>query len=227
MNSKALKQMHKTILVWFVVLVLVAFAVPLTYADTESASPLSNVNAGKTETSIGSLMADALKNAMGSDIAFVAASETKPLDKPIPAGKVKAGDITALVSFQEDPVVSLQVKGSTVRAALERSVSIHPQPNLGFLQVAGVKFTYDASKPAGSRVVAVLVGSGVLLDDSDYTVAVSNSMANGAMGYWKVWQGSKIVKGPSDMNLVKAIETFLAGRAKIDYSVLDRITPAQ
>ncbi len=223
---KAVKQVYKRI---FASIIAVMFAaVPLAFAsETESASALANANAARAETSIGSLMADSLRGAMGTDIAFVAASETKPLETPIPAGKINSRSITDLVSFQEDPVISLQVKGSTVRAALERSVSINPQPNLGFLQVSGVKFTFDASKQAGSRVSAVLVGTSALSDDATYTVAVSNSLANGAMGYWKVWQNSTVVKGPSDMNLVKAIETFIAGRSRIDYSVLDRISPTQ
>ena len=77
-----------------------------------------------------------------ADIAFIAASELKAKDQPIPAGKVSASDLGDLVSYSDDPLAVLKLTGAQIKQALEKAVSIYPQPNLGFLQVSGMKFTF-------------------------------------------------------------------------------------
>lgn len=52
-----------------------------------------------------------------------------------------------------DVVVVLQLTGEQVLAALENSVSKFPAQSGQFLQVSGLAFQFDASKPARSRVV--------------------------------------------------------------------------
>ncbi len=190
----------------------------------QSASPLGNKDAGKTETAIGDLVADAVRREARADIAFVAASELKPKDPPIPAGKVSSADVAALVSYSDDPLAVLQITGKSVKQALERSLSIYPQPNLGFLQVSGLSFTANPGAAAGSRVTSVTVGGSPLNDSATYTVAVTNSMANGALGYWKVWTEDQVKERRPDTNIVTAIQSYFKANPKIDYGTLDRIT---
>jgi len=195
--------------------------------QAETVSPLGNKNVGKVETAIGDLVADALRSQLRKDIAFVAASELKAKDVPFPAGKVSSADIEGLISYPDDTLATLELDGKTIRAALEKSVSIHPQPNLGFLQVSGLAFTFDAKKPTGQRVTSVTVGGSPISDGTIYSVAVTNSMANGALGYWKVWDQSKITGTKPDLNVAKAIEAYLKANPKLDYGTQDRIAPAK
>ncbi len=95
------------------------------------------------ETAIGDLFADAVRSAVKADIAFVAASELRVKDAPIPAGEVAVTDITAFASYPDDPLAEVRLTGKAVKQALEKSVSIYPQPSLGFLQVSGLRFTID------------------------------------------------------------------------------------
>ncbi|MGQ9456332.1 MAG: 5'-nucleotidase [Armatimonadota bacterium] len=193
-------------------------------AQTESVSPLGNKDAGRSETAIGDMIADAVRSLLRTDIAFVATSEIKPKDPPIPAGKVTITDIRSLISYPDDPLAILELTGNSIKQALERAVSIYPQPNLAFLQVAGLKFTFDPQKPYGQRILSVSVGSSPLETNATYTVGVTNSMANGALGYWKVWGESNIKQRLPETSIINAVETFFRANPKIDYSKLDRIT---
>lgn len=190
---------------------------------TQSASALGNKDIEKAETAVGDLVADAVRAFAKADIAFIAASELKAKDQPIPAGKVSASDLGDLVSYTDDPLAVLKLSGAQIRQALEKAVLIYPQPNLGFLQVSGMKFTF-LKDGAGSRVTSITINGSAMDDSRTYTVALSNSMANGALGYWKVWSKANVLRQYPDASLVKAISDYLAANPKIDYSALNRIS---
>ena len=196
-------------------------------AQTESASPLGNAEPGKKETAIGDLAADAVREALQCNVAFVAASELKPTKTPFPAGTITSSQIAGLISYPNDPLAVLLLDGKTIRQALEKAVSISPQRNLGFLQVSGLRFKFDAKAKPGNRVTSVVLDKTPLNDDYYYTVGVTNSMANGALGYWKVWRKDDIKTKFPDTTIVRAVENYFRAHAKIDYSKLDRITAQQ
>ncbi|MCE5197884.1 MAG: 5'-nucleotidase [Armatimonadota bacterium] len=204
--------------------ILLAMAVSAAGAATvQSKSALGNKDVAKMETAVGDLAADAIRAAAHADIAFVAASELKSTDTPIPAGKVSSDDIASLVSYSDDPLAVLELNASEVRQALERAVSITPQPNLGFLQVSGLQFKFDQSKKTGERVTSVTVDGTPLNEARTYLVAVTNSMANGALGYWKVWSADNIKSRLTDTSIVKAVDAYFTTSKGIDYGTLDRI----
>jgi hypothetical protein len=102
---------------------------------------------------------------------------------------VEAGEITAkhiLDLFPiEDSVVSLRMTGAQVREALENGVSQYPKQEGRFPQVSGIGFTFDPSKPPGSRILEVhLHPGGELLDPAGkYAVATRAYLAKGKDGY--------------------------------------------
>ena len=213
---------------WAVAAILAVFAAGAAYSanapQTQSASPLGNKDVAKSETALGSLVADATRKLLRTDLAFIAASELKPKEPPIPAGKIATADVQPLVSYPDDSLDVLQLTGKAIRQALEKSVSIYPQPNLGFLQVSGIQFTFDPKKPAGGRVTSIKIGNAALNDTLTYTVAVTHSIANGALGYWKVWEQDRIVSRRANASIVSAVDAYLKATQKIDYTTLDRIS---
>jgi len=211
----------------FVPLALVPTCATAEDVTVQSASPLGNKEPGKSETAIGDLAADALRREMRTELSFVTASELKPKDPPIPAGKVTSSEVAALVSYSDDPLAVIQITGKAVRQALERSVSIYPQSNMAFLQVSGLRFSFDSSRPSGSRVTSVTVGNSDLIDSATYSVAVTNSMANGALGYFKVWTDEQVKERNPNTNIARAIESYFRANPKIDYGSLDRVTVAK
>ncbi|MEN6357230.1 MAG: 5'-nucleotidase [Armatimonadota bacterium] len=217
--------MFKKIIIVAAVLAIAASAACA--ESVQSKSALSNQDAEKAETSVCDLIADAVRAELNTDIAFVAASEAKAKDKPFDAGQIYSSDINALVSYPDDPLAEVLLTGKAVRQALEKSVSIYPQPNLGFLQISGLEFTFDASKNVGERVTSVSVGGAPLIDSRTYTVALTNSMANGALGYWKIWSAEDVKYRHSDKSITKAVEDFMTANKTIDYSTLGRIKAAK
>lgn len=192
-----------------------------------SASALDNKDAQKGETSVGSLVADAFRAAVRADIAFVAAGDLKRSDDPLPAGKVRSGDVTALLAYPDDRVVVLALDGRKIRQALEIAVSAYPRPSLAFLQVSGIKFAFDPSRPVGRRVTSVTVGSKPIVDDEAYTVAMMSSLADGALGYWKIWSRRNVVSKANAADCSDAVDSYFRANPKLDYSVLDRIVLAR
>jgi 2',3'-cyclic-nucleotide 2'-phosphodiesterase (5'-nucleotidase family) len=155
---------------------------------------LSTENVKQAETEAGDLVADAVRAAGGADIAFVPAAAFKPgATVPRPASAEQAA---GLMEPASDAVVVLSLRGTQVLAALERAVSFAPQSSSGFLQVSGLKFTYDASKPGGKRVVSATVGGAPLDAVKTYKVATTRPLANGQQGYFQIWDKDQISADP-------------------------------
>lgn len=143
--------------------------------------------------------ADVLRQLTSADAAF------------LPAGLVKSTyrreDLSSLIQYPTDQVVVMNLTGGEIRRALEKSISSYPQPNAGFLQISGIEVSFNKSAPAEQRIQEVTIG-GVKLDDKHgYTVAMPASLARGGLGYFKVWDISKIVK-----TLPNTLESALKGK---------------
>jgi len=198
-------------------------------ATVTSKSQLGTSGVQKSEVSLGDLIADAMREALDTDFAFVSASEIKERDAQIAAGTVSTEDVTAYVAFADDPIVEMKLTGKQIRQAMERSVFIYPKNNLGFLQISGLRVTFDPNAPQENRVKSILVGdkgNKALSDNETYTVAMTSSMANGALGYWKIWTKEDKVRG-TELTIPDAIEQFFSSRNTIDYSNLNRIVVAE
>lgn len=168
-------------------------------------APLTTANIRETETEAGNIVADAVRAAAGAEIAFVPAAAFRPqvsLTRPV-TGESAAG----LVEPATDAVVVLSLRGAQVLAALERAVSFAPQPSAGFLQVSGVRFVYDASKPGGKRVTSATVGGAALDAARVYKVATTKPLANGQQGYFQIWDKDQI-SGDSGKTLASALAEF-------------------
>ena len=71
----------------------------------------------------------------------------------------------------------------------------------------GLAYTYNASRPAGSKVVSVTI-QGVPLDpDKIYTVSTVGYLAGGGDNYTTFEEGKNITYGPSDAN---ALVTYVS-----------------
>jgi 2',3'-cyclic-nucleotide 2'-phosphodiesterase (5'-nucleotidase family) len=137
-------------------------------------------------TLAGQSAADALREFSDAAGALVPAGAiSKPIQKT---------DLASMLAYPSDGVVVLQLSGSQLHEAFERSISLYPQPNVGFLQVAGFAITFSRTAPPNSRVLNVML-DGVKLEDSrSYEVAMPSSLANGELGYSDLWEKAKVVR---------------------------------
>ncbi len=144
--------------------------------------------------------ADAMREAAGADMAFLAAGMIKSNYDP--------KDLSSLLQFPTDELVVVSLKGSQVRQALERSVSLYPAPNTGFLQLSGLEAAFSKSAAPEHRITSVIVGGNKLDDSRTYTVAMPASLARGGLGYFKVWDRNAITRTLSG----RTMESILQGK---------------
>lgn len=105
----------------------------------------------------------------------------------INAGQVTLGEVRTVLPFG-NTLVLMDVTGAELKEAFEVSVGQIPKENRGFLHIAGGYVKFDASKPAGQRIVSIAYkneqGEFVeLISDEIYTVATISFIARGREGF--------------------------------------------
>ncbi len=188
-------------------------AVLLLAATAAAAAPaiqlqaaLSGDRARTGESELGNLVADALRSATSADIALVAAGELR--EESLPAGSCTVDQLQHLLANSDEPVAVLSLSGSTLRGALEVAVNLYPYKNKGFLQVSGMRFTFDPARPEGSRVVARTVGGQPMQDGRQYRVTMSSALASGQYGYYRFWNREKAAAAQG-LTMAGALEQYL------------------
>jgi len=200
------------------VLVLAALA-GSAWAQTVAVE-LDGRQAAVAETNLGNLVADALRVQAQAQLAFMPASYLKAA--VVPPGPLGAQAQAGLLVYPQDRLVVVSLSGDQVRAALERSVSLEPLPNKGFLQVSGLVFWYDPGVPAGQRVVRMLGADGRPLDPAArYRVAMPHSLARGALGYFRVFNGATLTE--TNKTIASAFAQYLQSQTQVAPRVEGRI----
>ncbi|MBN1564630.1 MAG: 5'-nucleotidase C-terminal domain-containing protein [Anaerolineae bacterium] len=138
------------------------------------------------ECNIGNLITDAMRDVTGAQIAFQNGGGIRASIEP---GEITVGDVLAVVPFNNTFVI-FEISGDDMIAALENSVSrVEATEGTGrFLQVSGLRFTWDGSQPVGRRVASVEVlnknGTYETLDpDEVYTVVTNDYLYAGGDDY--------------------------------------------
>ncbi len=146
----------------------------------------SRDNCRARECTMGNLVADALLDRVKDQGISIAIQNGGGLRASIDQGTVTMGEVLTVLPFQNS-IATFQLKGEDVVAALENGLSQIEEAAGRFPQVAGLKYTFDRSKPAGSRVVSVEVREGDAFKPLDreklYGVVSNNYMRAGGDGY--------------------------------------------
>jgi len=145
--------------------------------DATSAT-MSNREAG-TANLVLDVFRQRCEAAGGAEVALLPGS-TWVCDRVIPAGPLLVGDVLDLLPAREEMCV-VNVPGATLVALLERGLRTADHSYGGFVQVSGVTFSFNASKPPGRRLVtsSVLIGGRPLDPGEMYRVATSVAFAHG------------------------------------------------
>lgn len=181
---------------------------------------------GRTkETNVGNFITDAFRKATASDVALLNGGSIRA-DELIPAGQLTVRNVLSLLPFK-NKIVKIEITGATLRAALEHGVSRtaeDAEPG-GFPQVSGIQFSFDASKPPGSRIVELKVNGLPLDENRKYTLVAPTFVAlDGGDGY-SMFKGATVIippdKAPMDSEVlqraissVRSIAPKVEGRIK-------------
>ena len=188
-----------------------------TELDTRRASVRSGENA------FGNLVADAMRIAVGADIALTNGGGIRG-DTVYPAGS----DITGKLVLTELPfgnrTVKLALTGAEVREALEHGVAGVENASGAFPHVSGLRFSFDASRPKGGRVVEVFVGDAPLEPEKTYTLATNDFLAKGGDRY-AMFEGAERRIGAKDSSFMAAhVMEFVETVGTVSPAIEGRVT---
>lgn len=177
---------------------------------------------------MGNLVADALLDRVKDQGVTIAFQNGGGLRASIDAGTVTMGEVLTVLPFQNS-IATFQLKGSDVVAALENGVGQIEEGAGRFSQVAGMKYTFDRSKPAGSRIVSVEVKEGdafVPLDPAKtYSAVANNYTRSGGDGY-KVFATNAINPYDFGPSLEDSVATYIGKNSPYKPYTDGRITDA-
>lgn len=119
----------------------------------------------RQETGLGDLVADAIR--AGADVGLVNSGVLR-VDDVIQPGPITRWFVEGLFLFPDDTrIITFPLTGKRLREIQETGVNERNYGRGGFLQVSGVRFTVDTTRPSGSRLVGpALDGQGAPIDDA-------------------------------------------------------------
>ena len=156
-------------------------------------APIVNAVVGKTlvdldglyenvrtkETNLGDLIADAMRESAGADIAFVNGGAIR---ESIPAGDIIVNQILKALPFT-NTLAMIEITGAGLKKALEHGVKDFPATAGHFPQVSGIKYTFNPAKPAGERITSITVGGEPVDINKTYKLVTNDFIAAGGDGY--------------------------------------------
>ncbi len=174
------------------------------------------------EATMGNLIADAMRDATGADIAIMNGGGIRGDTTYEPGRKLTRRDILTELPFGNVTVVTV-LPGNQILLALENGVSRVEDGAGRFPQVSGLSYAFDASAEAGSRVSEVMVGGAPLEADKLYKVAVNDYILGGGDGYAALGGGRIITDGPTGNLVANDVMAYVEKLGTVTMAVEGRI----
>jgi len=176
----------------------------------KTTGPLVGKSVRLAECSLGDLVADAVRaGTVGAEVALVPASQLR--QKDLPAGDLTKDALTDALMSPDEQIALTEMDGAKLQSALEFGLVMLPnKPNPALLQVSGIAVTFRSDAPQNQRVLGVQVGSSPLLPERKYRVAMPMSLAKGALGYFRLFDGLKVQQ--TDKSMAKALVDYVRGK---------------
>ncbi|WP_312092223.1 5'-nucleotidase C-terminal domain-containing protein [Aminipila sp.] len=166
------------------------------------------------ETNLGDLAADAIKYAAGADIALTNGGGIRT---SIKQGNITYGDLNSVFPFG-NTVVTIEIKGKDLLAALEHGTKNCPEASGGFPQVSGLSFEINTAA-SQNRVQNVKIGDAALDLNKSYKLATNDFTQAGGDGYTMLAEYVKTGEyGALDEALVNYIQKTLKGAVDKNYA---------
>jgi 2',3'-cyclic-nucleotide 2'-phosphodiesterase (5'-nucleotidase family) len=158
------------------------------------------------ECAIGNLIADAMRAAGGAEIAITNGGGIRGNRIYEPGSEWQRRDVIAELPFG-NKVVTTEVSGQAIWAALENGFSRLPLMSGAFPHLSGLQVTISKGAAPGSRVKSVLVGGAPLDMTRTYKVAANDFMTQGGDGY-QMLAGAHITLDSGTLLLSRAVMEY-------------------
>ena len=178
---------------------------------------------GSAETAFGNLLADAMREATGADIALSNGGGIRGDTVYPPGTPLTRKSVLTELPFGNRTVV-LRLSGAQVRDALENGVSRAAHPSGRFPQVSGLAFSFDARRPPDERVTRVTVGGAPLEDARTYTLATNDFLARGGDDYRVFKAGEVLVDSASGKLMAGQLIDHIVAAGTVAPVIEGRIT---
>jgi 5'-nucleotidase/UDP-sugar diphosphatase len=166
----------------------------------------------RTESSSGNWQADMMREYAEVDVAF---QNVGGIRKDLAAGPITVGDVWEMNPFGNHFVV-FHVDGATLRRMIDFQTTVSLRE---FVQVSGVRYSFDSSKPPGERLSSIEVGGAPLDEKARYTVVTNNYVASSLEDHFGIHPDTITVTELADLDRDVFIERIR--REKIITPVLD------
>lgn len=169
-----------------------------------AATDITRTESGAGESALGNLIADAQRAALATDFAFMNAGGIRA---DIAAGEVTWGELFTVQPFGNS-LVKMDLTGQQIYTLLEQQWV--GQTSARILKTSGLRYTWNAAAPVGSRIVAVY-RNGVLIDTGAvYSITVNSFLADGGDNFLVLREGVNRVGGAVDLDALIAYIQSLA-----------------
>jgi 2',3'-cyclic-nucleotide 2'-phosphodiesterase (5'-nucleotidase family) len=176
------------------------------------------------ESNLGNFIADAMRARLGADVAVVNGGGIRT-DRIIPAGPLTKRDVHGLLPFT-NAVMKLAVSGTRLRETLEQGLAGLERGGGGYLQVSGLRVTYDPRRPIGQRVLSVDVDGAPLDLAQIYTLAVVDYVAGGGDGITALRDARVLVDAVTGPQVADVVLDAIATSGIISPRIDGRLTPS-
>ncbi len=174
------------------------------------------------ETTMGNLIADALREKLQADVALTNGGGIRG-DRLYDAGTtLTRRDILRELPFASVGVL-LELSGADLLTALENGVSQVEEKAGRFPQVSGIRLVYNPGKPAGSRVVEVQINGKSLDPIATYRVATNDYMLKGGDGYSSLSKGKALIDASGGTLMATTVMHYIATKGAVAPQLEGRI----
>jgi 2',3'-cyclic-nucleotide 2'-phosphodiesterase (5'-nucleotidase family) len=180
----------------------------------------------RQESSMADLVADALREALGADVALINGGGLRGNRRYEEGQDLTLGDLRREMPFNNVGML-LEVSGADLLAALENGLSQLPDPAGRFPQVSGLTFRYDPAKPAGKRVVSASVGGRYIDPEGRYRLATNDYLADGGDGYTMFKSAKRLISAEAATLMVSLVVDRVAAMGQVKGGVDGRIEAAR
>jgi len=126
---------------------------------------------------LGEWSCEIMKDKAGVQIAM---TNGGGLRVPVPAGDITAGILYEVMPF-DNTLYTMRLSGADVKANIEHGIM---NEDIGWIQIAGVRVTYNPTAEAGNRIISMALEDGTPVEmDKYYTVVTNDFMFTGGDKY--------------------------------------------
>jgi len=126
---------------------------------------------------LGEWACEIMKDKAGVQIAM---TNGGGLRVPVPAGEITAGILYEVMPF-DNTLYTMKLSGADVKANIEHGIM---NDDIGWVQIAGVRVTYNPEEEAGNRITSMVLEDGTPIEmDKYYTVVTNDFMFTGGDNY--------------------------------------------